>query len=192
MGLDITSYSNLSYVGHCPDAEEDEHGYDTTTYEVRHVRAYAYTAFPHALAGVPNVEPMRDSWGKDSFIDGGCFAVTGKTETHGFRAGSYGGYSQWRGELAALFNPYPPTADRYEIGQPNPEGPFYQLLWFADNEGTLSELCAVQLLADFRRHEVEYAAHQAEDPMGEYNVQRYRDWTRACELAADGGLIDFH
>ena len=43
MGLDITAYSNLTYVGHHEEwPDEDAH------YE-QHEEAYAYLAFPHAL-----------------------------------------------------------------------------------------------------------------------------------------------
>lgn len=177
MGLDIRAYSNLRYVGHHEEwADEDAH-YD------EHHKAYAYTAFPHALLGVPNVQP-QDGYGDSQFLSGGCFEVTEKTKSHGFRAGSYSGYNAWRQDLADRFNPY------RDGGQPSPEGPFYELIWFADNEGTIAELAAINLLADFRQHEAEYlAAHAADD---EWFARKYADWMRACELAADGGLIDFH
>jgi hypothetical protein len=183
MGLDITAYSRLTYVGHCPDRDE-EHGYDPETFDRLHVEAYAYDTFPHALMGVPNLRPLAGYSGS-KFTTGGCFALTEKTETHRFRAGSYGGYSRWRKELADQFNPYRtgPDGDR----PPSPEGPFYELIWFADNEGTLSELAATKLLGNFRQFEVDYAASH-----DEYDTERYRHWLRAFELAADGGLVDFH
>jgi hypothetical protein len=179
MGLSITGYSHLTYVGHCPDRDEDAHGYNPDTYDRIHVEAYAYTEFPHALLGVPN-QLIISGYSGSKFLSGGCFAVTAKTETH--RAGrSYGGYNQWRQDLADRFNPY------RENGEPSPEGPFYELIWFADNEGTICQLAATTLLANFRQFEVEYAATH-----DEWDVQYYRDFLRACELAADGGLIDFH
>lgn len=179
MGLDITAYSNLRYVGFCPDRDEDDHGYDPDTYDTTHVPAYAHDAFPHALMGIPNqrIKPV----GTETLIEAGCFEVTEKTETHRFRAGSYGGYNRWRADLAAEFNPFRAS------GPPSPEGPFYELIWFADNEGTIGELAATKLLGNFRQFEVEYAASH-----DEYDVQRYRDWLRAFELAADGGLVNFH
>lgn len=179
MGLDIRAYSNLTYVGrHEEWADEDEH------YE-RHHQAYAYDAFPHALMGVPDVREETLGSGT-KFLTGGCFEVTEKTESHGFRAGSYGGYSQWRNDLANRFNPY------RDGGPPSPEGPFYELLWFADNEGTICQLAAVNLLADFRQHEAAYRGWQYGTEPGDYFVEKYVDWMRAFELAADGGLVDFH
>lgn len=187
MGLDITAYSHLRYIGTCPDRGDDEHGYDPDTYEVTHVPAYAYDAFPHALMGVPNQRTVEH--GTATFIEAGCFEVTEKTEMHRFRAGSYSGYNRWRADLAERFNPYRKgQVDGAPVTlPPSPEGPFYELIWFADNEGTLSELVATKLLGNFRQFEVEYAASH-----DEYDVQRYRDWMRAFELAADGGLVDFH
>jgi hypothetical protein len=177
MGLDIRAYSRLTYVGHHEEwTDEDAH------YEQHH-EAYSYDEFPHALMGLPDI---RRSESVAQFITAGCFAETAETESHGFRAGSYSGYGAWRRDLADRFNPY------RENGQPSPEGPFYELIWFADNEGTIAQLAAVNLLAAFRQHEVEYRAAHADAGQGDWFVAKYADWMRACELAADDGLIDFH
>jgi hypothetical protein len=181
MGLDITAYSNLTYVGHHAEwADEDAH-YD------QHHEAYAYLGFPHALLGIPNVSEKQGY--SETFLSGGCFETTEKTESYRFRAGSYSGYSRWRQDLAARFNPYRDGGR----GEPDPEKPFYELIWFADNEGTIGQLAAVNLLVDFRQHEAAYqAAHASGTYEGDWFHESYADWTRACELAADGGLIDFH
>lgn len=178
MGLDIRAYSNLRYVGHHEKWDNEDDHYD------QHHEAYAYVGFRHALLGVPNVEAK--TCGSTAFLSGGCFGQTEKTESYGFRAGSYSGYNQWRSDLAARFNPY------RDGGQPSPEGPFYELIWFADNEGTICQVAAANLLASFRQHEVEYRAAHLGSEMGDWHVQRYADWLRACELAAADGLIDFH
>lgn len=179
MGLDIRAYSHLAYVGHHEEwTDEDEH-YD------RHHEAYTYDAFPHALMGVPNVQ--RKSVGSDvTFLSGGCFEVTEKTEDHGFRAGSYSGYNAWRRDLSERFNPARGN------GQPSPEGPFYELIWFADNEGTICQQAAASLLSDFRQHEAEYRAAHLGTGDGYWYIDKYVNWMRACELASDDGLIDFH
>ena len=91
------------------------------------------------------------------------------------RAGSYSGYSAWRDDLRRQFNP-----------DTEPDKPFYELIWFADNEGTIGPEAAADLLADFLAHADAYT------PAMEYFRENYRDWTRAFELAADGGLVDFH
>lgn len=200
MGLDITAYSRLKHVGHCPDVEEDDHAYDPETYKTRHVRAYAYDSFPHALAGIPDVRTFNGREGS-VFLDGGCYAVTPETLTHRFRAGSYGGYNVWRADLAEQFNPYGPRTFEHGPGldgqgyrtAPSAAGPFYELIWFADNEGTLSAQVAAKLLGQFRTHRATYVSRVGRGSAdNDYDIQRYDDWTRACELAADGGLIEFH
>ncbi len=177
MGLDITAYSNLRHLGHCPDVNEDDHEYDPETYDRIHVQAFAYDAFPHALAGLPDVR--TDLFGSgDAFLTAGCFEVTDKTETHRFRAGSYSGYNMWRDDLRRQFNP-----------ETDPAGPFYELIWFADNEGTIATEAARALLVDFRQLAPAYAPAMS---WADYARRSYADWTRAFELAADGGLVDFH
>lgn len=179
MGLDITAYSHLRHVGHHPVDEEETDGFcdtswDEETCERIHIPAYSYSAFPHALLGLPDVKTV--TLGHTEFFLAGCFEKTEHTESYGFRAGSYSGYSYWRNELRERYN-----------AETRPEGPFYELIWFADNEGTLAQQAATSLLGEFRRFEKDYAAsHHG------YDLQRYKDWTIACQLAADGGLIDFH
>lgn len=174
VSLDITAYSNLRHVGdHNPPSQiwcENED----------HITAFAYDDFPHALQAVPRYG-IRTGSGGSRFIYGGCFEITDKTETIGFRAGSYSGYGRWREDLQEQFNP-----DR------SPGLPFYELIWFADNEGTLDEVAAMSLLADFREHEAMYRARRADDEYGRYDIERYEHWMRACELASQGGLIEFH
>lgn len=187
MGLDVTAYSNLRYIGHHEIDDDSEHPYDPETFERLHVEAYSYKEFErHALAGIPN--HRDEQWGDQKGVKAGCFELTDKTERHAFCAGSYGGYNRWRRDLADQFNPYRDNGD----SPPSAEGPFYELIWFADNEGTLGQLAAINLLAAFRQHEVEYRAAHLGTELGDYSVAKYADWMRACELAADGGLIDFH
>lgn len=168
MGLDITAYSRLKAVGkHTESYCEDED----------HVGVFAYDSFPQSFRGIPVLDTETVGSG-DRFLVGGCYAVTSETKTHGFRAGSYGGYNVWRSDLQRQFNP-----DR------EPDGPFYELIWFADNEGSIGPDAARDLLADFREHADAY------DPASDwkdYSREKYADWTRAFELAADGGIVSFH
>lgn len=169
MGLDITAYSRLKHVGQRVEEEwcEDEN----------HVSAYAYDCFPQSFRGIP-VLGTKAASGGDAFIEGGCYQVTDETETHGFRAGSYSGYSQWRADLQEQFNP----------GR-DPDGPFYELIWFADNEGTIGPDAARDLMVDFEQHAAGY------NPPGgwaEYGQSKYADWMHAFTLASDHGLVAFH
>jgi len=172
MGLDITAYSHLKHVGLHPDEtwDEDEH-YD------KHVHAFAYDSFPQSFRGIPVLK--RDAFGSSEFLDGGCYERTAGTETHGFHAGSYSGYNRWRSDLQRQFNP-DTDADK----------PFYELIWFADNEGSIGPEAAKDLLADFREHADRYTPDAGE--YSQYYHEKYADWIRAFELAAADGLVDFH
>jgi hypothetical protein len=169
MGLDITAYSHLTHVGRHTDEDWCEMEY--------HVQAYAYSCFPQSFRGIP-ILATRASGSDEEFIEGGCYAWTEGTEKHGFRAGSYGGYNRWRADLQQQFNP-----DR------DPDGPFYELIWFADNEGSIGPEAAKDLLVDFHEHA---SAYVPPADWGDYGRERYADWTRAFELAAADGLVDFH
>lgn len=165
-----------------PELNEGEPGgLDDYCYYDNHVDAFAYASFPESFRGIP-VLTSDEQW-----IKGGCFEITPETETHGFRAGSYGGYGQWRQDLASQFNPAPLSFDRGpRMAKPDPELPFYELIWFADNEGCIGPDAARDLLADFREHATAYAPPQV------WSGEKYQDWTRAFELAANGGLVQFH
>jgi hypothetical protein len=110
-----------------------------------------------------------------NFLLGGCFERTADTETRAFRAGSYSGYNLWRADLQAQFNP-----------QCAPERPFYELIFFADNEGVIGPEAAADLLKDFEDHGTSYQTVHA-NWRGVYD-----DFTEAFRLAADDGLVDFH
>lgn len=176
MGLDITAYSNLHHIG----THTDEIWRDWCQNE-DHIQSFAYDTFPQSFRGIPILSTRRE------FIEGGCYERTDKTEEIGFHAGSYSGYGRWRADLAEQFNPAPMTWDHGpSMTEPDPDKPFYELIWFADNEGTIGPDAARDLLADFRQHADRY------DPIEPlYSRQKYDDWTRACELAADNGLISF-
>lgn len=159
MGLDIVAYSNLAEVGHTvlPYCKEDDH-----------ICVFAYDAFPRSFRGitVTQTEP--------GFLHGGCFRTTDATEEHHFHAGNYGGYSRWREDLQQQFNP-----DR------SPAAPFYELIWFADNEGCIGPEAAADLLQDFREHASQYR------PRADWCQRVFSDFARAAELASANGLIYF-
>jgi hypothetical protein len=178
MGLDITGYSRLKHVGkHEKDSARNEGepgGLDDFCYYEGHVQAYAYKGFEQSFRGIP----ILGEDAQHGFIVGGCYEITAATKTHGFRAGSYGGYGTWRADLQAQFNP-----------ARHPDKPFYELIFFADNEGCIGPDAAKDLLEDFR-----YWSDHYRPPADWHPSYRdvYRDWLRAFELAADGGLVYFH
>lgn len=175
MGLDITAYSNLKAVGQHekdPELNDGEPGSLTSwCYYDNHVSAYVYDSFPLSFLAVPILER------RDDLLIGGCYEITEATQTHGFRAGSYGGYGRWREQLQEKYNP-----DRKETE------PFFELIWFADNAGTIGSLAAQNLLADFEAYGPDHELGALDDP---YNGP-FADFHKACKLAAEDGLIAFH
>lgn len=169
MGLDVTAYSHLRPIG--------THVVGHSWCEVEeHVVAYAYECFPQSFRGIPVLG--RDSLTEGPrFVYGGCFERTAETEAHSFRAGSYGGYGAWREDLRTQFNP-----------DHDPLGPFYELTYFADNEGTIGPEAAADLFEDFVTYWPLYR------PPGPDYLQdtRYTDWMRAFELGREGGLVALH
>jgi len=181
MGLDVTAYSHLAPVethtcGWC--TLEDEHG------DLAHIKAFAYDCFPASFAGIPIVGKLSGE-----FLDGGCYTCTDKTQVYDFHAGSSSGYTLWRDNLAHQFNPW---RDGDVHGEPDPELPFYELIWFADNEGCIGPEAAFHLLDDFRVHRAVYVPCTAVGEGAGGRPLKYDDWLRAFELAADGGLVRFH
>lgn len=184
MGLDITAFSRLEiWPGHVPEVGEWCE-VDEWEDEKRHIRAFAYDGFERSFRGLPILGRSADGsmWGH-------CYRITDKTGQHAFQAGSYSGYNLWRADLAGQFNPAPREPISGGMLQPDPGGPFYELIWFADNEGTIGPEAAADLLADFREHADRYALGET---LTGYFSRKYEDWTRAFELAADGGLVHFH
>lgn len=195
MGLDITAYSRLLAVGkHEKDPalnEGEPVGVDDSCYYEDHVQAYAYDSFPNSFRGIPVLGTKQFRECGDTFLQGGCYATTDATKTHRFGAGSYGGYGVWRRDLARQFNPSGTESGPSGLSvplEPDPEKPFYELIWFADNEGTIGPDAAKDLLADFIEHASRY---NPEMQWADHARGLYTDWIRAFELAADGGLVSF-
>jgi len=165
MGLDITAVSKLQHAPTYQPPEDD--------YEDGYHFAFWYDGFDASGRGL-----VRDAW----------YAATPGSEYHGFRAGSYGGYGEWRNDLAASaglsLDDYWNEPDRGQL--------FYELINFADNEGTIGPDAAKNLLADFKAHRAVYVASRAAGNWGQYDIERYDDWTRAVELASDAGMVIFH
>lgn len=103
------------------------------------------------------------------------------SDSHGFRAGSYGGYNEWRNELAILAG-FESAKDAWS----KDSGPFWELINFSDCEGTLGTITCKKLLFDFKEF------YAKAEKVGGYFFDLYKEWTQAMELAADNGCFCFH
>lgn len=166
MGLDITAVSRLEHCGPVPSGFDWEENWGTYF--------QAHGPFPHSTRGL---------------VLGHLYMRGDESESMSFRAGSYGGYNAWRDDLARFASGI--SAEQYWAHSNGIDLPFYELINFADNEGTIGWVAAKDLLEDFTTHHDAYVLAHA-GPDGDYDIERYDDWTQACFLAANYGLIDFH
>lgn len=177
MGLDISAYKNIQPIDCLFDTDGEPVNPQTR-------------------------EPIEGDWRKfhsncnfpDSATDIDFTKVYRASESMGFRAGSYGGYNQWREELAKLGGW--PEIEIEKFGAPfkscaasawnATSGLFLELINFSDFEGTLGTAVSKKLLEDFRANEEKAKA------IGGYFYGKYQEWTKAFEMAADNGAIYFH
>lgn len=173
MGLDITAYRQLRAAPEAEALPEDDR-YDT------YFKPMDFTAFPGRIEG------LTETW----------YAYDAENVL-GFRAGSYSGYNNWRESLAKLAG-YPAVVEdgyrtfaSHAVGAwKAASGPFWELINFADNEGTIGPVAAAKLAKDFADFDEQA---QAFDPDGDgWFYDRYTLWRQAMEMAADGGAVDFH
>ena len=160
MGLDITYYKHLTPLTEGADPEDGFQPYDNPD-------------FPGRMEGLEDrVYQMPE-------------------DRHHFRAGSYSGYNAWREELAELAG-YPLTEGdrglRHDSGAWDAtEGPFWELINFADNEGTIGPVVSAKLAKDFAAYQEKADTH----PSGHFR-DLYAQWRIAFEDAAQDGAVDFH
>lgn len=184
MGLDISAYRNLKPCAAPAGADTGDEDLDF------YFRRYDNDHFPGRAEG------LTSEWYE---------LPTADADSHAFRAGSYRGYNTWREWLAKLAG-YPAVLDSIEDrsgihnhsrGAWNASGgPFFELINFADNEGTIGPVVSARLAKDFAEwDERAKAAAEAADDDAEsrkWFYEKYQDWRRAFELAAENGAVDFH
>jgi hypothetical protein len=159
-------------------------------YEAGHRELFTYDTFPHALAGFNTDVKTGTSFGH-GFLTAGwasCFGTTNHTQN------SYGGHGRFREDLAALSGwpseiEVPRTKSNFETVLK--DFPFWELIWFADNEGTLGPVACENLAGDF---EMYYGAAAREFTYGldHYKLDHYKAWHNSVRIAATTGLIHFH
>ena len=167
MGLDISVYTKLT-----PAASDlDEDGNPTA---------------PSTIVIRQDLIEWSDKFGGAKRTEGITAGIYAYEKSGGFRAGSYSGYNHWRSWLAEISGSGS-AKSVWESGET--EGPFFELINFADNEGYIGPVVAAKLAKDFA--EFQGKAEAADENDG-WNVKLYNEWRAAFEMAADGGLVDFH
>lgn len=172
MGLDISAFECAELTD--PHEREDEDGRycgeDKAYGGQNHVFAYLDDGFEHALGGL---------------IRNRCYAVSGESQS--FRAGSYGGYNEWRAALSrAALGVEPETI--WQDNFRDWEGkPFAELINFSDCEGVIGPDVCAKLARDFREQR-----EKVRPQLVEWARPLYDTWQSAFELAAGTGLVQFH
>ena len=182
MGLDISAYRSVTKL----DVNFDEGGeaIDKVTGEPvdYDVRVYANPDFPGREEGVEDR------------------AVYTAKDGMSFRTG-YGSHGAWREELAKLAGYQATPVDRgygsvtemHSGGAWSAEsGPFWELINFSDCEGTIGPVVSAKLARDFSDWGERASKHDEANALDGYFYKRFQEWCQAFEMAADGGLVDFH
>jgi hypothetical protein len=175
MGLDISYASKINFESRNYVSDEDNN-------------VYLY----------PNDSLLDQSEG----IQSGEYTCEGIQDS--FRAGSYSGYGSWRKTLAELIaweienlwlhvetlvqrnenlNDILDENDEFKV-----DIPFVELLHFSDCEGFIGPKTSAKLHADFLEWD-EKAKNF--DSQNSYFYERYQEWTKAFEVASDGGCVIF-
>jgi hypothetical protein len=169
MGLDITAYRKLVASPNEPMEDGCPVDYDNAVAASTAILSWTEQHWP----------------GRTHYILPGVYRFA---EDFDFRAGSYSGYNRWREWLSIVAGHGNPST-LWEAE--SPQGPFVELINFADNEGIIGPTVSAKLAKDFAEHEDRIAALCAGNDRN-YELTKYREWRKAFELAADGGMVEFH
>lgn len=171
MGLDITVVEKLGeFIG------KDEEDLEAKGYH-----------YDDAVFIYPNSDYELQSDGLDKI---GYYSIEG--ETHGFRAGSYGGYNYFRNTLAlsahgvkseSIWNDHSKYKGKL----------FFEIINFSDCEGVIGPSICQKLALDFVGHQDNYkyyvAKHESRD---EWVLETYNRFLTAFNVAAGTGVLCFH
>lgn len=177
MGLDVHAYSKITYLQPQPEGEE-----------ARDTAEEAGARELYSANGYDRLRPQAE----------GFYSLDGE-DLH-INCGAYSRYGRWRENLARLAGW--PLGEYEQYGRKWPshvataweaeQGPFWELINFGDNEGSIGAEVAKKLLADFE-HYHESIAERAllMQDEGQEFMRFYRQWQAGFALAADGGAVYF-
>lgn len=188
MGLDITAYETaIELPPHEYSEGTAENHWEDSCYDLGHERVFVYVGFEQSARGLVLYDNVKHYDGGTGIRYGPCYQVD-RGKSFGFRAGSYGGYNAFRDALsqAALGVPAKEVflnPDEYL------DKPFFELINFADNEGTIGPEAAADLYKDFVDWGEKIVNTYLDDS---WFREKYEDWTKAFKLAGGSGIVDFH
>ena len=168
MGLDVLALSKVEFAGKEEPADAEERWY----LEIR---------------------ADDDFRGHHDDYPEGFYRPACGCETHSFRAGSYHGFNRWRNQLAefALGEPCRDLGDFLALVERSEEfagRPFHDLIFFSDCDGVIAQRVSIVLANDFASHQSR-AEEWEKDHKG--FLEKYKDFWKAFDLAAQGGAVIF-
>jgi hypothetical protein len=127
--------------------------------------------------------------------DEGWYDKTNESEDHVFRAGTYGGYSQFRNLLSLSI--YGCSSEYiWDNEEEFVLTPFIEIINFTDCEGYLGASVAEKLYSDFKINASKFAKYIYVniDDIGlrEDMICIYDNWIKALKVAKDNGIIIFN
>ena len=170
MGLDIVAYSRLELVHHHVPLDTDESWEDC--YDRGHIRSHIIHPDFHRSARGLKLDR--------------CYKKTPETETVEFRAGSYGGYNVARSAIWKMVTGESNEEWPEDTFERFTDTPFFEFVFFADNEGTIGPEAAIDLYGDFVAYKDQWPEYS---PWDNWGLDWYDNFTKAFELASDHGMV---
>lgn len=172
MGLDITAYSNIK--------KDEENGEVLGLYSTGFIQS-----------NLKEFETNYEILDEDGEVIEPLLTCD---DGYGFRAGSYGGYGEFRRILCTAIN----EIDLSEMWENDNKIsiqnlPFFWLLNFSDCEGYIgTDYCKI-LYKDFVNNEDKFREAMKEfEDYGQYYIDTYLDFKNALEVASNNGVLSFH
>ncbi len=127
----------------------------------------------------------------------GWYEPTLETKGHHFRAGSYGGYNQFRGHLCAAIHGV--ECEEFWTNDKYKGTAFYELIDFSDCEGIIGVEESKKLHAEFVSHRdtfknyIESKLREDEIDTLAYShcMEKYDEWTLAFKISSQNGALLF-
>jgi len=178
MGLSIIVHCNLVFV-----AKETKRS-QYKTYEA-YKKAYSKYA-DQDLIHLYNIKDFKE---RADGIKSGWYSGD---SVYSFPAGSYSGYGNWRRMLAEMLGVVPEDI----WAQKDLQGPFVELINYADNEGFIGPETSAKLAGDFKSFDSlakKFSKITSGPWSGDEWYQLYTEFGNAFELASQcDGVVRFH
>lgn len=169
MGLDVTAYSKLKKV---PKNKWSRYSKDTLFDVAWNNEWGIFYMIPELKEYADDVEAYIPYEYEDELY---------------LRAGSYSGYRQWTEMLKEIA-----TTIGYDVNKP--DSPFQPFLSYDAVEGVVGATHAKLFFMDFikNRQLAHTYARMHFGAEAQWFSEKYDEWMNVCELAADGGAIQYH